>query len=124
MIKTVPYTDDWLIKTYQFCYKKKLILKPAFLELFISNILLKKYFQKYLFKHISDPYDSNFLIKINLNYIHVCKQYNIFKEVQTHMENAYLNNQTLLNSYVYEDNYLENIEIENKNETVVEEISI
>jgi predicted unusual protein kinase regulating ubiquinone biosynthesis (AarF/ABC1/UbiB family) len=124
MIKTVPYTDDYLVKTYQFCYKKKLILKPAFLELFISNILLKKYFQKYLFKHISDPYDSNFLIKLNLNYIHVCKQYNIFKEVQTYMENAYLNNQTLLNSYLYEDNYLKNIEIENKNENVLEEISI
>ena len=126
MIKTVPYTDDWLVKTYQFCYKKKLILKPAFLELFISNILLKKYFQKYLFKHISDPYDSNFLISLNLNYIHVCKQYNIFKKVQNYTESIYLNNQTLLNSYVYEDNYLENIEIENKNKnkTVVEEISI
>jgi predicted unusual protein kinase regulating ubiquinone biosynthesis (AarF/ABC1/UbiB family) len=124
MIKTVPYTDDYLVKTYQFCYKKKLILKPAFLELFISNILIKKYFKKYLFKHISDPYDSNFLIKINLMYVNICKKYNIFKEVQTYIENAYLNNQTLLNSYVYEDNYLKNIEIENKNETVVEEISI
>ena len=124
MIKTVPYTDDWLVKTYQFCYKKNLILKPAFLELFISNILLKKYFQKYLFKHISDPYDSNFLIKINLAYVNICKKYNIFKEVQNYTESVYLNNQILLNSYVYEDNYLENIEIENKNKTTLEEISI
>lgn len=126
MIKTVPYTDDYLVKTYQFCYKKKLILKPAFLELFICNILLKKYFQKHLFKHISDPYDSNFTIKTNLLYINICKKYNIFKEVQIHLENTYLNNQTLLNSYVYEDNYLENIEIENKNKnkTVIEEFSI
>jgi len=126
MIKTVPYTDDYLVKTYQFCNKKKLILKPAFLELFISNILLKKYFQKYLFKHISDPYDSNFLIKINLAYVNICKKYNIFKEVQKYTESVYLNNQILFNSYVYEDNYLENIEIENKNKnkTVVEEISI
>ena len=126
MIKTVPYTDDWLIKTYQFCYKNNLILKPAFLELFICNILLKKYFQKYLFKKTSDAYDNNFTIKTNLIYINICKKYNIFKEVQSYLENAYLNNQTLLNSYVYEDNYLENIEIENKNKnkTVVEEISI
>lgn len=124
MIKTVPYTDDWLIKTYQFCYKNNLILKPAFLELFICNILLKKYFYKYLFKKNSDAYDSNFLISLNLNYIHLCKQYNIFKKVQNYTESIYLNNQTLLNSYVYEDNYLENIEIENKNKTVFEEISI
>lgn len=124
MIKTVPYTDDWLIKTYQFCYRNNLILKPAFLELFICNILLKKYFHKYLFKKTSDIYDSNFTIKTNLTYIAICKKYNIFKEVQTYLENTYLNNQTLLNSYVYEDNYLENIEIENKNKTVAEEISI
>ena len=124
MIKTVPYSDDWLIKTYQFCYKKKLILKPAFLELFISNILLKKYFQKYLFKLISDLYDINHLIRVNLVYINICKKYNIFKKLQTYIENNYLNNQILLNSYFYEDNYLENIEIENKNKTVVEEISI
>lgn len=126
MIKTVPYTDDWLIKTYQFCYKNNLILKPAFLELFICNILLKKYFYKYLFKKTSDAYDNNFTIKTNLIYINICKKYNIFKEVQSYLENAYLNNQTLLNSYVYEDNFLENIEIENKNKnkTVVEEISI
>jgi predicted unusual protein kinase regulating ubiquinone biosynthesis (AarF/ABC1/UbiB family) len=113
MTKTVPYTDDYLIKTYQFCYNNNLILKPAFLELFICNILLKKYFQKYLFKQNSDQYDSNFLISLNINYIHTCKKYNIFKKVQTYIENSYLNNQTLLDTYVYEDNYLENIE--NKN---------
>lgn len=126
MIKTVPYSDDYLVKTYQFCYKNNFILKPSFLELFICNILLKKYFQKYLFKKTSDIYDNNFTIKTNLLYINICKKYNIFKEVQIYLENAYLNNQTLLNSYVYEDNYLENIEIENKNKnkTVVEEISI
>ena len=128
MIKTIPYTDDWLIKTYQFCYKNNLILKPAFLELFICNILLKKYFHKYLFKKISDNYDNNFLVNINIMYINICKKYNIFKEIQTHIENNYLNSQTLLNSYVYEDNYLENIEnienIENKNTIVHQEISI
>lgn len=124
MIKTVPYTDDYLVKTYQFCYRNNLILKPAFLELFICNILLKKYFHKYLFKKTSDIYDNNFTIKTNLTYINICKKYNIFKEVQIYLENTYLNNQSLLNSYVYEDNYLKNIEIKNKNETVVEEISI
>ena len=132
MIKTVPYSDDWLIKSYQFCYKNKLILKPAFLELFISNILLKKYFYKYLFKKTCDAYDTNFLISINLMYINVCKKYNIFKKIQNYTEFIYLNNQTLLNSYVYEDKYLENIEnknienknIENKNITLLQEFSI
>lgn len=124
MIKTLPYSDDYLIKTYQFCYKNNLILKPAFLELFICNILLKKYFYKYLFKHISDIYDGNFLVSINLAYINICKKYNIFKQVQQYIENNYLNNQTLLDTYVYEDNYLENIEKENNNKNVLEEISI
>ena len=106
-----------------------------FLEFLISNVLIKKYYHRYLFKKnieivnhddSNDMDDINFLIKCNFTYINICKKYNIFKEVQSYLENAYLNNQTLLNSYVYEDNYLENIEIENKNKnkTVVEEISI
>ena len=57
-----------------------------------------KYFQKYLFKQNSDQYDSNFLISLNINYIHTCKKYNIFKKVQTYIENSYLNNQTILAS--------------------------
>ena len=128
MTKTIPYSDDYLIKTYQFCYKNNLILKPAFLELFICNILLKKYFYKYLFKHNSDLYDSNFLIKINFTYFNVCKKYNIFKELQTYIKHAYLNNKKLLDNYIYEDNYLENLEKQNKNENkkenAVQEFSI
>ena len=60
-------------------------------------------------------------------YINVCKKYNIFKKIQNYTEFIYLNNQTLLNSYVYEDKYLENIEnknIENKNITLLQEFSI
>ena len=122
MKKTVPYTDDYTIKTYQYCYNNKITLKPAFLELFISNILLKKYFEKYIFKKVSDPYDSNFLIQLNILYINICDKYNIFKKVRDYTQINYINNNKLLNSYVYEDNYLENIEKNSENSNI--EISI
>ena len=133
--QTTPYSDDFLIKMYKFCYINNYKIKSNFLEFLISNVLIKKYYHRYLFKKNieivndddnDDIDDINFLIKCNLIYINICKKYNIFKEVQSYLENTYLNNQTLLNYYVYEDNYLENIEIENKNKnkTVVEEFSI
>jgi hypothetical protein len=44
-----PYTDSTLLACYNFCYSNKYKLKNNLLDLFVSIMLLSKYFKKYLF---------------------------------------------------------------------------
>ena len=112
----VPYTDDAIKQIYNFCYINNYKLKNNLLEIFISMILLRKNFKKYIFKKFSDKFDYNFLIELNLTYIIICEKYNIFMKTNDYIKNDYLNNQVIKNKYKYVNNNHELLE--NKEESI------
>ena len=101
--KFVPYTDDAVKQLYNFCYINNFKLKNNLLEIFISMILLKKNFCKYLFKKFVDPFDYNFLIELNLTYIILCEKYKFFIKTKDYIENIYIKNEFLKNKYKYQN---------------------
>ena len=112
----VPYTDDAIKQIYNFYFINKYKLKNNLLEIFISMILLRKNFKKYIFKKFSDKFDYNFLIELNLTYIIICEKYNIFMKTNDYIKNDYLNNQVIKNKYKYVNNNHELLE--NKEESI------
>jgi hypothetical protein len=112
----VPYTDDAIKQIYNFCHINNYKLKNNLLEIFISMILLKKNFNKYLFKKFMEPFDYNFLIELNLTYVIICQKYNIFMKTNDYVKKNYLNNETLKNKYEYINTNYE--VLENKEESI------
>ena len=86
-----PYTDSNLFACYNFCHSYDYKLKNNLLDLFVSIMLLNKYFKKYLFSNDhSNNEDINFnekkyyssVYNINLFYINICEKYDIFHNVK------------------------------------------
>mgnify|MGYP001210919816 CR=1 FL=1 len=114
--KFVPYTNDSIKQIYNFCYINNYKLKNNILEIFISSILMRKNYSKYLFKKNVDSFDYNFLIELNLSYVIACEKYNIFIKTNDYVKKNYLNNEKVKNNYKYENINYE--ELENKEESI------
>ena len=109
-----PFTDNAVLCGYKFCYDNNYKLNNTLLEIFISMMLLKKHFKKYLF---ANYYNINnyykYIYDINLFYISICEKYNIFHDVKNYINDYYINSEFLKEKYKYENEYLNSI---NKNE--------
>lgn len=121
---SIPYSDDHLKKIYSFCYNNNIQLKNNLLELFISMILLRKNYNNFIFKKISDKYDVNFMLKINYFYIQLCDNFNIFENVKNYLETFYIESDILKNKFVYNDKNFNNLIIQNSEKNNVENICI
>ena len=109
--KFVPYSDDFIVQIYKFCYLYNYKLKNNLLELFIGVILTKKNFSKYLFQTIdNNNIDYNSIIELNFTYVTLCEKYNIFLKTKEFIINNYLNNEFFKNKYNYQNNYYELLE--------------
>jgi predicted unusual protein kinase regulating ubiquinone biosynthesis (AarF/ABC1/UbiB family) len=116
-----PYTQSNLLACYNFCYSNEYKLKNNLLDLFVSIMLLNKYFKKYLFSDcINDDtkcfnekkyYDS--VYNINLFYISICEKYNIFHNVKDFLNNKYINNSFFIEKINYNNSYFNSL-IEDK----------
>ena len=114
--KFVPFTDENVKLIYNFCYINNYKLKNNLLEIFISMILLKKNFNRYLFKKFVDPCDYNFLIELNLTYIILCEKYNFFIKTKDYVEENYIKNNFIKHKYEYQNTNYE--VLENKEESI------
>lgn len=109
----IPFSDALIVSTYNFCYKNNYILKNNLLELFISMLLVKKYFKKYVFT-MKKNMDINFVMSCHIYNISICKKYNIFNDLATYIEEKFLNNETLISKYDYKNNIFDSITSNNE----------
>lgn len=123
-----PYTDSNLFACYNFCHSYEYKLKNNLLDLFVSIMLLNKYFKKYLFSNDhSNNEDICFnekkyyssVYNINLFYINICEKYDIFHNVKDFLNEKYINNAFFIEKINYNNSYFnsltENSLIENNN---------
>ena len=116
-----PYTDSNLLACYNFCYNYEYKLKNNLLDLFVSIMLLNKYFKKYLFSNYNDnnnrfnekKYYSS-VYNINFFYISICEKYDIFHDVKDFLNNKYINNSFFIDKINYDNIYFNSL-IENNN---------
>ena len=113
-----PYTDENIINVYKFCYEFNYKLRPCMLEFFISLLLLKKHFKKYIFVNNCKVYNEllygNYLIKCNQLYIYTCNKYSIFSDLKKFIHEKYIESPNSKNLYYYKDDNLNNIETNTK----------
>lgn len=113
-----PYTDENIINIYKFCYDNNYKLSPCILEFFISLLLLKKHFKKYIFVNDCKLYHKslyiNYLLKVNQKYIDVCNKYQIFDNVKNFVQKKYIDSTYLKQFYYYKDENLDAIETNTK----------
>jgi predicted unusual protein kinase regulating ubiquinone biosynthesis (AarF/ABC1/UbiB family) len=109
MDNLIPFSDETLKKTYKFCYNYNIKLNSILLEIFILNILLKKFFKDYIFIHEETDMLYNILLKQYNYYINVCEKYNIFQNLIPIFKEYYLENYIILNKHIYDDSNLNNI---------------
>ena len=123
-----PYTDSNIYACYNFCHSNGYKLKNNLLDLFVSIMLLNKYFKKYLFHSINIKDEAaNFneenyyksVYDINLFYINICEKYDIFHNVKDFLYKKYVNNSFFIEKITYNNKYFnylfENSLIENNN---------
>ena len=107
-----PYTDSNYIAAYNFCYNNSYKLNNSILDLFISTMLLHKYFKKYVFSiFIQENTTFNqvnyykYIYNINLYYISICDKYDVFDNVKTYIVEQYITNPIFINVIDYNNNY-------------------
>ena len=112
-----PYTDSNLLACYNFCHSNEYKLKNNLLDLFVSIMLLNKYFKKYLFSNcVSDDNKCFDEIKyyksvydINLFYINICEKYDIFHNVKDFLNNKYIHNSFFIEKIKYNNSYFNSL---------------
>ena len=104
-----PFCDDVIRIIYKFLVINNIYLEPDMFELFISMMLFKKYVTKYLQLKKIGVSNSNNLVSNYLNSIEMCTKYNIFPELCDFYNRTYIDNPEIKNSYVYSDNYLNDL---------------
>ena len=113
-----PYTDENIINVYKFCYENNYKLRSCMLEFFISLLLLKKHFKKYVFINDCKIYNKslyiNYLVKINKKYIDICNKYQIFDNVKDFIQEKYVESSYIKKFYYYKDENLDAIETTSK----------
>jgi len=119
--KFVPYTDDSIRQIYNFCYIYNYKLKNNLLEIFISIILIRKNYIKYLFNNSNIQSNTeinyNYIIELNLLYSSLCEKYKIFTKTENFIKDQILNNEIIKSKYKYKNNYYELLE--NKEESII-----
>ena len=90
-------------------YNYNIKLNSILLEIFILNILLKKFFKDYIFIHEETDMLYNILLKQYNYYINVCEKYIIFQNLIPIFKEYYLENYIILNKHIYDDSNLNNI---------------
>ena len=115
-----PYTDSNLFACYNFCHSYGYKLKNNLLDLFVSIMLLNKYFKKYLFSDCNNNISFNekkyysSVYNINLFYISICEKYDIFHNVKEFLNNNYINNSFFIEKINYNNGYFNSL-VENNN---------
>ena len=109
-----PYTDSTLLACYNFCYSNKYKLKNNLLDLFVSIMLLSKYFKKYLFSsneadNFSEKNYYKSVYNINLFYISICEKYDIFHNVKDFLNSKYINNTFFIEKISYNNSYFNSL---------------
>jgi hypothetical protein len=113
-----PYTDSNIFACYNFCHSYGYKLKNNLLDLFVSTMLLNKYFKKYIFfNHNNDDdticFDDEKYYKsvydINLFYINICEKYDIFHNVKEFLNKKYINNTFFIKKINYNNNYFDSL---------------
>ena len=111
-----PYTDSNLFACYNFCHSYGYKLKNNLLDLFVSIMLLNKYFKKYLFSDCNNnnisfnekKYYSS-VYNINLFYISICEKYDIFHNVKDFLNNKYIHNSFFIEKIKYNNSYFNSL---------------
>jgi predicted unusual protein kinase regulating ubiquinone biosynthesis (AarF/ABC1/UbiB family) len=109
MNNLIPYSDETLKHTYKFCYNNNIILNSSCFEIFILNILLKKFFKDYIFFHEEMDIIYNIILKQYNYYLNICEKYSIFTDLIPIFKEYYLENHEILNKHVYDDSNLNKI---------------
>jgi predicted unusual protein kinase regulating ubiquinone biosynthesis (AarF/ABC1/UbiB family) len=111
-----PYTDSNYIAAYNFCYNNGYKLNNNVLDLFISTMLLHKYFKKYVFSSFIQENSMfnqvnyyKYIYNINLYYVSICEKYNVFHNVKTFITQQYINNPIFINVIDYNNNYFDTL---------------
>lgn len=109
-----PYTDSTLLACYNFCYSNKYKLKNNLLDLFVSIMLLSKYFKKYLFSsneadNFSEKNYYKSVYNINLFYVSICEKYDIFHNVKEFLNNKYINDSFFIEKISYNNSYFNSL---------------
>ena len=112
---TYPYTDNNIISVYNFCYENGYKLKNNLLDLFVSIMLLQKYFKKYIYFDLNN---NNFCLEsynkhiynINLFYISICEKFDIFYNVKEYIYQRYIDNSLLNGKNIYNNKYFESLD--------------
>jgi len=112
-----PYTDSNILACYNFCHNYEYKLKNNLLDIFVSTMLLNKYFKKYLFSDSNN--DKNIIFNektyyssvynINLLYVSICEKYDIFHNVKDFLNAKYINNTFFIEKINYSNSYFNSL---------------
>jgi predicted unusual protein kinase regulating ubiquinone biosynthesis (AarF/ABC1/UbiB family) len=114
-----PFTDSNYAAAYNFCLNNGYKLNNSILDLFISSMLLHKYFKKYLFTifiqeiRINSTFDQasyyKYIYNVYLYYVSICEKYNIFHDINSYINEQYINNPLFINTINYNNNYFDSL---------------
>ena len=112
-----PYTDSNILACYNFCHTYEYKLKNNLLDIFVSTMLLNKYFKKYLFSDSNNDKNITFnekkyyssVYNINLFYVSICEKYNIFHNVKDFLNAKYINNTFFIEKINYSNSYFNSL---------------
>ena len=114
--QTYPYTDSNYVAAYNFCHNNGYKLNNSILELFISTVLLHKYFRKYIFTLFVQENSTfvqasyyKYIYNVNLYYVSICEKYNIFHDVNNYIKEQYITNPFFVNTINYNNNYFDSL---------------
>ena len=112
-----PYTESNLFACYNFCHSYEYKLKNNLLDLFVSIMLLNKYFKTYLFSDSTNDNTINFnekkyyssVYNINLFYVSICEKYDVFHNVKDFLNSKYINNTFFIEKINYNNSYFNSL---------------
>lgn len=112
-----PYTESNLFACYNFCHSYGYKLKNNLLDLFVSIMLLDKYFKTYLFSYSTNGNTINFnekkyyssVYNINLFYVSICEKYDVFHNIKDYLNSKYINNTFFIEKINYNNSYFNSL---------------
>ena len=112
-----PYTESNLFACYNFCHSYEYKLKNNLLDIFVSIMLLNKYFKTYLFSDSTNDNTINFnekkyyssVYNINLFYVSICEKYDVFHNVKDFLNSKYINNTFFIEKINYNNSYFNSL---------------
>jgi len=112
-----PYTDSNILACYNFCHNYEYKLKNNLLDIFVSIMLLNKYFKTYLYSDSNNDKNITFnektyyssVYNINLFYVSICEKYDIFHNVKDFLNAKYINNTFFIEKINYSNSYFNSL---------------